>query len=311
MQIPLPPFQGNAPEDGSQIHTSLPNNQVIPTGYDISFIRSDCWGVMVPGLPFVNGANSNFNNEMVMSWFLPYYDFPTQNNVLIAHAQRNYSHFFLSRRPDVPNEVVYNSALLAKKYGFWAFHFLSGKDFDSQDMTVQQYIAGAGVYLTGGITNRCIDGVIIAWEANSFNKPGNYDDITEYVCSICNPLNIPVYHHFTTRVTFWSLPGLGATQWWQKWIGKCKGLLYQGLSTQNSQWSQAYLQANMYDACNELYAASPEFDVVAFELCGMQLLYGQMTEEQSCAYGWIGLCAPNTKAIKGGSGARYPNGSWI
>ncbi len=306
----LPPFQGNA--DGCLIHTTFPPTQTIPDGQDRRFIRADCWGVNVPTLPFVAGANST-PVTMLMSWFLPRYSDQIQNDCLFAHAIRGYTHYLLFAPADrSPGSIAafVQLCLKVKGWGFWVMVSFGNKNDDLHDMTAPMYAARNDALLDALLEAQAIDHAIVGFELNLWHNPnpGYLDAIIRYLANRCQAADVLLYLHFSTRVTQWGAgPTADATRFWQQFIGLgLTGLLYQG----DPSWSHALYQAEISDAIRELGAASTDFDVVAFELVGQAQLYGQVTEETACLLGLTILCTPQgPKAIRGtGNGARFRDG---
>jgi hypothetical protein len=328
---PLPPFDVEDP--GGRVHTVFPPDLVIPSAPDRDFWRGDIGGVMLAEAPpFVDGANTT-PAEMTMSYLLPkYVQFGTAqiDAFLTAHAQRGYTHFhfdlwqadaagigdaqFLDLIEYVQSWGFYTSAWLASsaydRRGGWASVGPRVTAFLDALLARPQQTLDRFIALPGG-------------ELNNACSPEGSDAIIANVAARCNPVGIPVWLHFTANYPGYPSQALVAkrgdnidtalVEWWQQWVGKVKGLCWQG----DQNHPAGLMGAKMWDARRILGWADPSLRLVAFELLATNQLYGRATEEDGCLRGYEMLCCPNAPgyhnpAVSGfGNGGRLPDGSAI
>jgi hypothetical protein len=323
-QAPLPPFDHNDP--GGNVATTLPPELIIPTGYDIDFWRGDFGGVTLPTSQrpeWIPGANST-PYEMVMSFLMHRYVRSTQDNILTANAERDYSHMHLAPPDDRTSSASIAQQVAFFKYvqswGFFTSYWATG----TGDAAAYGNRNWAGIreiiepflraLIAAGEPEKSV--IIVGEELNGWNRPGpdGLDDIITNICAICNPVGMKVALHFTSNVPAWQPNGMSPTDWWRQWIGKVRFLLWQSDSLNPA----GTMAAHFWDARKYLGEAGGDaFRAVAFELRANEQLYGRCTEAGGCLTGYELLCAPNAPghtypAVAGfGNGARYPSGAPI
>jgi hypothetical protein len=342
------PFDPDA--DGCEIHTALPPEAIIPNRYDINFVRHDAWGVTLtetpPGPPAIPGSNTT-PYEMIMAYQLPYYRnydlaYGTHwvDTILVAHAERNLSHFLLDRRTWLDAGWSDAQAIDLMAYlvswgfyvPFWAMGTLS---WGARRLTLNEmqglHRAGLRVgeslkysaptrggivwsdieawavpLMNGLITRQLADQImwVVGEELNSYVEYGDdgLDDIVRHLCAMANPVGMPVVLHFTSNY-----PGCyGADTgneitWYQKLVEM--GLW--GTFWQADHYDSAALMgAHLWDT-RKYMAVDNRLHCCAFELRGMPQLYGECDETGGARTGWEMLCtpvAPNVPTANGVAG---------
>lgn len=323
-----PPFDAN--DAGGAVSTSLPPEQVIPPSPTMGWWRGDIAGVMVPNPPptLVPGGNSTPNN-MIMSFQLPYYIQPQYGGmayvdaILTAHAQRGYTHFHMDQATwQAAGMSVANMVSFFRYVQSWGF-YTSYWALDSSALAVPNLAAAQPIidpFLTALIagSDPTKSVMVVGEELNSYTTPGSpgLDDIINHVCSLCNPVGMPVGLHFTSDYPSWQASGT-PDQWWSGWVGKVEFELWQGSWTDPA----GTMAAHLWDTrryCDTADGSSGAIKVVAFELMATAELYGQCTEQQCQLRSWEMICAlrgapnPNCQPVSGfGNGCVYPNGTII
>lgn len=329
-QLPLPPFE--ASDSQGDVHTTPPTDLVIPVGPARDFFRGDIVGVMLKEAPpFVDGANTT-PPEMVMSFLLPkYVQFGTKwvDAILTAHAERDYTHFHFDRfQADAAGLSDKQFVDLIKYVQTWGF-------FTSCWLTSSSDDRSRGWSSVGPRVTTFLDEMLarpdpqkfIALVGEELNNgcppgPGGADDIINAVCVRCNPVDVPVWLHFTANYPAWPEQALvdqsggnvdeACRRWWRRFPSMLKGLCWQG----DQNHSAGLMGAKMWDARRIIGAADPSLLTVAFELLASNQFMGRASEEQGCLRGLEMLWCPNGTTglpeVSGfGNGCRMPEGSAI
>lgn len=261
-----------------------------------------------------------------MSFLLPkYVQFGTKvvDTFLTAHAERTYSHFHLDlSQADAAGLTDKQFADLIKYVQTWGFStscWLSGSTVDRS-----RGWASVGPRITtflDEMLSRPNPEKFIALPGEELNNgcppgPDGVDSIIANVCARCNPLDVPVWLHFTANYPGYPMnPPDGdidkaCAVWWQQWVGKVKGICWQGDNTHPA----GLMGAKMWDTRRILARADLSFLTVAFELLASSQLYGRATEEDGCLRGLEMLYCGNDglgyPAVAGfGNGGRLPDGT--
>ena len=327
-QLPLPPW--DASDSGGMVHTVCPPDQIIPKGYTRDWWRGDFSGVMIPeNPPLVPGCNTSPVN-MIISFLLPHYvQFGTKwvDMILTAHAQRNYSHFHL-------DHWQFNQAGLSLAQAEALIRYVQSWGFCTSCWLTSSNDNRSGGWSTIGAVAEPFLKMLVGTDASKvillpgeeLNNgcppgPGGCDDIITAVCAACNPLDIPVWLHFTSNYPGYPTnppPGVDFDNWMVQWIaqwkGKVRGLAWQSDPNQ----SAGTMGAELWSA-RQRWASALGSDglVAAFELLATEKLYGRCTEEYGCLRGTemiyctsdpVGSCPPVAGAC---DGLRYPDGTPI
>lgn len=320
--VPPLDFDPNVPE--GDVHTVLPPEQVIPSYYDRDWWRGDAWGVMLDEAPpYVDGANTT-PPEMVMSYFLPgYVQFGSKwvDKILTAHAKRNYSHFHFDQYTfeqfGLSDAQAADLMAYTQSWGFftsyWAKRPSQALDGGNFTTTRHLYVPFLRTLLDRGLAKGGKLLYVVGEELNSGYRPGpnGLDDVIANMCDLLNPLDVPVWLHFTSNYPAFPVD-TDFTGWWRPWVGRVKGLLWQA----DPYASAGLMGAKLWDARKYIGAASVALKVVAFELRGTAQLYGRCTEEQGCLTAWEMICCTRDQtpypAVAGaGNGPRYPDGMYL
>jgi hypothetical protein len=321
---PLPAFDTS--DSYGFVHTTQPPDLVIPSGPDRRFFRGDLGGVMLPTAPpFVPGANTT-PPEMVMSFLLPWYQQPWIDTILMAHAERGYTHFLLDfyhcRKAGLSLQQTLDLIAYVQSWGFFTPIWLTGSNDDrSHGWTSVQPIVEP---LVRGLLNASsLTAGFIAFPGQELNTncepgPGKADAIIAAVCALCNPSDVDCWLHFSPNYPGYPMnpqPGQNfdvmMVEWIAQWRGRIRGLAWQGDGSQ----SAGLMGAKMWDA-RRFWARAGYTDypcVVAFELMATDELYGHCTEAQGCLRGTeMVYCTSDGSAppVAGyGNGARRADGS--
>lgn len=320
-QKPLPPFE--ASDDQGLVHTTQPPDLVIPSWPDRHFWRGDIGGVTLKETPpFVPGANTT-PPEMTMSFLLPWYSREWQDKILTAHAERGYTHFHLdlwnARKAGYTPEAFADLVDYVRSWGFFVSCWLtSNQDDRSQGWASVSWIIAP--YLSV-ILDRPKPETFISMPGQELNNgcppgPNGADSIISHVCAMANPVDSPVWLHFTEYYPGYpeNVPpaqaDMAMVQWIARWRGRVRGLAWQG----DSGGSAGLMGAKLWDA-RRFWARAGFTDypcVSAFELMASFQLYGKATEEYGCLRGLeMVYCTSDGSAppVAGfGNGARLPNG---
>jgi hypothetical protein len=265
---------------------------------------------------------------MVMSYLLPYYQQPWIDNILTAHAQRNFNVFHLDLWDALMAGLTYiqfvNLIEYVQSWGFKTSCWLTSSSQDRRKgwESVKDELTKFFMYLTASVRDKFI--ALPGEELNNGCPPGSSgaDSIIANTCGFLP--DVPVYLHFTSNYPGYPPPppdgniDAALVVWWQQWIGKVQGLCWQG----NQDNSAGLMGSKMYDARRILARSDSSFKLVAFETLATNLLNGvyknpdgsYYSEEEQALRGWEMLCCPmgdSNQMIYGAAGARYPNGNPI
>jgi hypothetical protein len=318
-QLPLGSWYPSDP--GGIAYTSAPPEWIAPKTYNKRWFRGAFGGVMCPNpLPYVPGCNTNYNMQMVISFLLPFYKQPYIDQILTAHAQRNLSHFHLDRwNCDSAGLTPSQSLSLinyVQSWGFYTSMWLTGSNDSRSTLSQYQSLTDPLMSLITKSSSTydkfiCLPGE----ELNNGIPPGSpgLDDILNYECARCNPLDIDIYFHFTSNYRSWYVGD--EVTWAQQWANKIQGQCWQSDPTDQTNNLIGTMGAHFWDSRSFWGSViGPSFTMVAFELTAYNTLFGNSTEEQSATVGdQIQWCpSPQGIGVSGfGDNARYPNGEWI
>lgn len=294
------------------VHTFPPPELVFPSAPSKRFFRGDIAGVTTPlAPPFVDGANTTPPN-MWMSYLLPKYrglKMPDGTDCIEYYLNfyanvRGYTHLHLDRwQWDRAGYSIPDIIDLMKKiisYGLFISYWATGTGDNRSvgwDGGVKDLIAPIlEAIIAAGIQDKVI--VFVGEELNSGCVPGDapngIDGIINGTCALANPVDIPVYLHFTSNVPAWPASGI-----FPDWIaqftgnkpgyGKIKGIGWQA----NQNDAAGHMGAHMYDT-RRYYAAAGglDMDVIVFETLATNNLYGKASEIDNVRRGWELNCCP-------------------
>jgi hypothetical protein len=288
-----------------------------PTSYDKvlpmppqasrDYLRADCWGVTLPGLPFVPMGSSE-HPERVLSWFFPFYPAVWQNTILAAHRMRGYTHYYLSwsdarTRAGMTFDSFTQMCLRVKASGFFVHVKLWSKDFDPGGQTLAQFRASLDPLLDALFAAQAVDEGSF-WEYDANNTTQDAVAIHRYFGQRFHAAGASFWCHFLPQHGFW---GTGTyADWWTALGDSVDGLDYQG----NSSFDIGQQQARLVDHLNRL---SPPHKLRVFELYGAAMFSGDHPDEDEAnALGYLTLCTRAKTAAWGfGCGARMPDGTAI
>lgn len=323
---PLPTF----PQQTLPYITTL--TQTPPNKPDRDWWRGNAWCRVVPGAPYVEGADK-VHPDRVLTYLLDRYDGSWRTKIVDEHVRASYTHFTLSW-PDshrngngqsVSDYVSMSQAV--QRRGFYMDHFLTSKIYDAGDMSADQFMAHVDPVLTTLLESGAADIITVGWEWNLWNTniPGEVThQIFGEVGKRCAPYGVPVYVHFSTHYTSWQSNDGTEDRWqfwrrhnpknagWANYMGPLRGLKYQS----DPSWSFNEMQGRIGDTTNrpqsEEVGWGHEFNFVAWET----FAYAQFesvsgpNEADGDQAGFITSCTPGVASVAGyGNGGRRPDGS--
>jgi hypothetical protein len=286
-----------------------------PTSYDKTlpmapqssrdYLRADCWGVTLPGLPFVSGGSSE-HPERVLSWFFDVYPAVWQPQILTAHATRGYTHFYLSWpdsrvRAGATIASFVQTCLRIKQWGFYVHVKLWSKDFDPGGQNLAQFQASLDPLLDALFAANAVDEGSF-WEYDANNTTQDAVAVHQYFGNRFHAGGASFWCHFLPEHGFWGTGNY--SDWWTALVGAVDGLDYQG----NPAYDIGQQQARLVDFLNE---RGGQAKLRAFELYGAAQFSGDHpTEDEANALGYLTICTKaNTPTWGCGAGFRAPDGS--
>lgn len=307
---PLPTFDIPQAPDWLPVHTTLPSNQIIPKSPDKDWPLANWFSVVVTGLPWVDGQSSE-HPDMVLSYFLHKYNEEWQNKILIAHAERGYTHFMISW-PDAADDgysidQFVKMAQLVKSYGFYVHVMLGSKVHNTHDLYWHDLAPQITPILNSLITALAVD-MVSLWETNLWNIPGApLQSIIQGIHDICAPNGVTQWVHFSTEVVWWGTTN--RVEWWNDQVGLLRGILYQA----DVNWDMGTRQARFGDCLNNAGAAplfaNSTFYFAAAETDGMLVYTVPFSEDINDLHAYEQLCTPGLAPVRGCCGGRFPNGT--
>lgn len=302
---PLPPFPpGN-------YQNTLPWTP--PANRD--FLRADAWGVTIPGLPFVPGGSSR-HPERCLSWFLDRWDAGWQSQILKAHVERGYTHFYLSwpdsRAVGTSLDGFVSLCNQVKTAGLFPHVKLASKDFDQRDQSAAQWAASLDPVMDALAGIAAEYGV---WEWNFFNIPGQTTiDTFKYIGQKAHSQGATFWMHFSTEVTSWFANGdpRGRFGFYDDIGTDVDGLDYQTSPT----WDIPMLQARIVDSLSQFGRQGNRHKFRLFEdSASLMFDNDQPDEDHANLRCYLGCCTTDNvtgtdaKVWGFGNGGRKPDGS--
>lgn len=326
---PLPPFDPN--DDGGEVHTVLPPEQVIPDHFtDPTFMRADFTGVTLdldrwnPGapaeLPFLAGANST-PKAMLMTPMLALYPPYWRDADFTEHAERGYDDFVSAHVPwnAAENGVTWDPSKLVlwlrevKSWGFRNVLWYGGRPPDGPDAYVQ-------AACDAGLVDFLIWGKEVDSQMTSEEYDASLQDIDRYIGG-----RLPIAAHFSADADRQmgypiGMPRETFLNDWNPYDGRVhlcnQQWPYAEAGRQGAAMYYARLRVNCGIGPGAWGPGAPNSRVIAFETMATAQLYGQCDEGYGCLRDWELLCGtrdnPKARPVSGfGNGNRYPNGAPI
>jgi hypothetical protein len=318
--IARPPAQkrGPLPPPPPGVYTALPWTP--PQTRD--YLRADCWGITLPGLPFVPGGSSNQPAQnRFLSWFFDRYPSSWQEQWIAANHANGYTHVVLSPQDEMSQgrslAQVVDTHRRLKQAGFYVHTMLLSKLYSPRDMPVDQFCDMAFPIMEALIGAGVADEFCPAWEMDLFNVPGQTSlDICKQVGAKAHAAGCSCWLHFSTHVTSWFADGdpRGRYGFWQDLGADVDGLDYQG----DSAWSQNEWQARIVDTLSQFGSQGNQHKFRAFERLGT-LMFDNPTPDEDDANldGYLACCTiddvkhTDAKVWGSGEGLRALDGSPI
>ena len=280
---------------------------------DPAYLRTNSWGIPIPGLPWVPGITSSKHPERFLSYLFPLYPTWGQEAWLDALAARCYTHVVFSW----PNARAQAGQSLsqfradcerAKARGLLVQVKLWSKDFDPHDMPLSDWQAFAQPTfdaLAGAVDEYA------PWEYDSGNLTSPTAlDVHKYLGDQAHQQGATAWCHFFPHVTSWEANGdpRGRQGWWHDLQGVIDGLDYQG----DPSWDIGELQARSVDTLTLFGQTGHKFR--QFEPGTPTLMFDgdHPTEDEADAFGFASVCTVGAAPVWGfGAGARQKDGTAI
>lgn len=309
-QAPFPPFPPPDPPDcpTCKIHTAW--YQAMPPTDDPRWIRSNPFAVEIPGLPFVPGGSSNQPAQnRVLTGFFNRYPPAWQDQIILAHQQRNLRHFQLwtadalygtyGATPQSLSDYA-QQTLRLKQAGFHVEHNLLSKVTDKHDGTWadhRDHVQAIHDALTGIGAIDATDAVDVGWELDQWNVPGApLQTIIDGVCETFAAVDCRTYVHFSANKTSWQTDGTSEEDWWRIQASKphpITGIKWQADPAASIPLMQARFNdlLRLFARIGQINAMTHPFDPIPFELVATNQFDGSdWTEARGAMYGWCLGC---------------------
>ncbi len=275
---------------------------------DRDYLRANCWGIPIAGLPFVPGGSSE-HPERFLSYFFPLYPTVFQEQWFTENQRRGYTHVVFSW-PDARSRAGQSLTQFradcqrARAAGFKVHVKLWSKDFDPANMTFDQFATFAEPMFSA------LAGVVdeySPWEYDSNNLAGQTAlDIHHFLGASAHTQGASFWCHFYPGHGFWG--GSGETDWYQQ-----LGADVDGLDLQTDQaWDIGLTQAHIVDHLRDVGLAGKKVRI--FEPGTPSLMFSgdHPNEDEGDAFGYLTCCTKGDSKPWGfGAGARLADGSAI
>lgn len=286
-----------------------------PTSYDKTlpwtppkardYLRANCWGIPIPGLPFVPGGSSK-HPERFLSYFFPLYPVACQEQWFAGNTARGYTHVVFSW-PDARVRAGQSLAQFradcqrAKAAGFYVHVKIWSKDFDPLNMPFAQWQAFAQPIFDG------LAGAVdeySPWEYDSGNlSTDDAVEIHKWCGQQAHAQGASFWCHFFAGHGFW-WDGHSETDWWDALGSDDDGL---DLQTDPS-YDIGQCQARTVDHLRD----TPNHKLRLFEPGTPTLMFDgdHPTEDEADAFGYLTVCTRGAAPVWGfGAGARNLDGT--
>lgn len=276
---------------------------------DRDYLRANCWGIPIPGLPWVPGITSSKHPERFLSYIFASYPRWAQDEWLLQNQLRGYRtgvHSWPNARVQAGQTLAQFAADCSRiKSALGYVHVkLWSKDFDPHNMTLAEWQAFALPIFAA------LDGIAdeySPWEYDSFNTAGQIAlDVHKWLGQQAHAQGASFWCHFYPHVPFWD--DRGDAFWWNALGRNVDGLDYQG----DPSWDIGDLQARSVDILN-LFATTGH-KLRQFEPGTPTLMFDgdHPTEDEADAFGYLSTCTmARSKPWGFGAGARLLDGSVI
>jgi len=295
------------------------------------FMRADCWGITLPGLPFVAGA-SEHHPERFLSWFFDRYDETWQNAWLDQNGRNGYTHGLRSVADSLgdPNHPSNGgppgagqslaqfvaSCRRMKDYGLpYVTVMLGSKCFQPANMSTAQWIAYVDPIMDALIQEDAADEFVPGWEWDLWNQPGDVSiQVAKHVGQRAHAAGKSCWLHFSSEKTSWfkDKEPRGRFGFWDDISPEVDGLLYQTVPT----WSMKDTQDRLVDTLWQFGGEGNRHKLRFFEdQAALMFDHDRPNEDDANARGYAACCTidnvRHTAArIWGyGNGGRSPDGS--
>ncbi len=321
-----PPFDPN--DDGGQVHTTLPPEQVIPEHFaDPAWLRADFTGVQIEGeysptasddiirnggvtmttgrwagtfVPFLEGANTT-PPTMIMTPFLPIYPRNIQDIVLTEHAERGYDDFVISPEPwgaDVNGYEITPAKTLAwvqyvMAWGFRPVIWRGDPHWGLDAMFRTLYDAGAiSFYVHGKEVDQVMSGEEYEASLQTMDRfiAGRLPIGAHFSGNGDRGMGYPIGPPRYNFIHDWSLYD-GRVHLCQQLIGlnnDGETLTLAGLQGAAMYYARLHVNCGIGDAAKG--PGAPNSRVIAFETMSTAQLYGKCSEDYGNLRSWQLIC---------------------
>ena len=276
------------------------------------FLRADCWGVPVDGLPFVNRGSSEHPER-----FLTYFDYKYSRANLQAgldlHAERGYTHWIRSW-PDARDDggcsisQFVDDCLFIKRTIPYVHVKLASKDFDPRDQTKRQWLDRVLPVMGALMAAHAVDEFGV-WEWDAFNVPGlpTIQTFKEFG-SLAHDSGCSFWAHFYPEHTSWFADGdnRGRYGFWADLGADVDGLDFQTQPT----WTIQETQARLVDTLTQ-FGSQPYGHKLRFfeDQAALQFTHDHPDEDDANLRGYLACCTVGKSFVFGyGNGARRLDG---
>lgn len=269
------------------------------------YLRTNCWGIPIPNLPWIPGVTSSKHPERFLSYCFAYYPTWAQEQWFDAVAKRGYTHVVFSW-PDARNAgqslaQFRADCQRAKDRGFFVTVMIGSKDFDPHDMPFAAWQAFADPIFNA------LAGVVdeySVWEYDLWNV--STDDaiaIHRYLGQRAHAQGASFWCHFSPGRGFW-WEAHSEAEWYLALGTDCDGLNLQTTPGDDIGNTQARIVDHLRD--------TPNHKLRAFEPGTPSLMFDgdHPNEDEADAFGHLTLCTVGAAPVwGGGAGFRDLDGS--
>lgn len=275
------------------------------------YLRANCWGIPIPGLPWIPGVTSN-KTPITQSRFLSYvFDcYPTwaQDQWINENLLRGYTHAVMSwpdSRASAGKSLAQFAASCAriKESGLYVHVKLWSKDFDPRDMDFATWKVYADPIFAGlnGIADE-----FSCWEYDSGNRSDQTAiDVHQYLGEMAHSQAASFWCHFFSNRGYW-WEGHEEAEWYEVLKGHVDGL--------DLQIDPAYdIGENQARTVDHLRDVAPSgCKVRAFEPGTPTLMFDNdhPDEGEADAFGLLTLCTKGAAPVWGGGAGHRQITGW-
>jgi hypothetical protein len=278
----------------------------IPARPNLRWFRGNFIGIIVPGLPPVDGG-SGAHPDLLLTPFIDRYAPADQALAIAAYQAHNYTHWVLwwpdSRAFGQSIAQFVATCQMIQAAGFYTVVNLLSKVYDPRNPDPTQVAAAVDGVVAALEAVNAADAYIVGFELDLWTDPGNIgdpstniQDIIDHVVGLVDPAVTPVYVHFSSDVASWQRNGTFTADFWNPNVGKLTGLLYQHYHPTCPGVQNQFLDVQVRFGGAYGFSATSgfghPFDVVAFEQGANNFFNGTITYADVEAQGFQAIYSP-------------------